>query len=308
MAAITDITTFVDKRELQVTDWRKGLVTKVRDKNAVPPEDRLARQRSVLRAAHKSSDALAKNLRSGLGLDNVRLDAFPLLRKPLSDRELATLQRKTAIELHEAMNANGCTRRQAASGSFWLYCVIHWLEADLFPDPPAPTLIRPRVNTDWLEEDFVLTDKDGPKQGVHIDDRTRDLLRSIGGVPHIRDRTAFWVDCSLAHLWWAAELAGSAAKTRDVTFTRDAALDFLLDRNRMTEVVRWVSRRAGRLAQTHALAGALEAALGQDAEDEPPDSGELKGMMHRLARRSRQWRLGPLSPLSPQDLATLCFD
>lgn len=309
------ITTFVDQHETGIDRWRKSLVHKDRDTKELPDSEQLGRQRTLLRDALDSSGALARNLRQGLGIGQANLNEFPSLTKPIATAELKNLQVETALRLHTDMTKSGCTRRHASNGSYWLLCIIHWLEQDLLDDPPAPAFIFKSIQAEWLADDFELTDKDGPNQGKHIDNRIRDLLRRLGGIPHVRDRTAFRTDCSLAHLWWATELSNAIAEIDGITFTRDEALEFLLTRVIMEEVTRWVARRTGRLAQPLALASALEASINREQDNNTHADEDnttkinvrkLRQKMERLARRSRYWRMDHNSPLTVQNLAQLC--
>ena len=297
----TDPGHLIDQNEQTVVVWRKSLVIKTRDKSVVSPPERLAAQRKLLRSAYSSSADLSSHLRENLQIVNFNLGVFPKLDRPLEEGELHSRLPKTARSLHGALTRGGCTRRHASAGSYWLYCIIHWLEQSQLVNPPAPQLIPNPVKTELLDDNYELT----PDESTHIDNRTRDLLRNMGGVPHIRDRIAYMSDCPAAHMWWAVELTNDVAGIDGTTFDADTVLSYLLKVDIMEEVIRWISRFVGRLAQPLALAATFEAAIGKEQSSQP-SKAELRNLMEKLARRGRRWRLDENSPFSVKELAALC--
>lgn len=310
---LDDTANFVDRNETAAENWRMSLVRKGRDTKELPDPNQLALQRSLLRAAFESSEALAHNLRQGLGIDEADLSGFPTLADPITAAELKNLQSNTALRLHSDMTASGCTRRYASTRTYWLLCIIHWLETGKLDDPPADAFIFRSIKAELLEDNFELTATNGPAHGEQIDDRTRDLLRGLGGITlNIRAHTSFWTDCPIAHQWWAVELSLAVAKTADTTFSREAALEFLLNRPIMEEILKWIARWTGRLAHPVALASVLEAAIGKDTISQANytqlKSKEVRQMMERLARRSRHRQIDKESPVRLQDLVTYCHN
>lgn len=286
----------IDLCQTEVTGWRERLVSK-------PYQDthgkQASEQQKLVRAAACSSKDLAQLMLQGANAERKYIERLPGLPFALTANETLTPQIETGEKMHAALAQAGVTRSMAASGVFWLLCHTRWLFDGRFPDPPAYAFFGPKA--DQLGDRMLRKPSEDltPKQRKFIDRRVRDLLRRTGGIPHIRDSTAFIYDTPLAAAWWRVELCRAAAGVSRGAFTARDAWDVLLKRAVWEEWTRWVTRRAGKLAAPAALAAFVIAVRGLDPA---PDTNAVKKMMANLARRAHGLHLGVLSPAAVAEL------
>ena len=94
-------------------------------------------------------------------------------------------------------------RRDASRPVFWTLAHIRWLEEGQLGDQIEETLLR------------------GGGRDSTEDQRTRNLLRRVGGLPHVRGKVSVLSDSPISRAWWrgsvASEIADAAAD--DITST-----------------------------------------------------------------------------------------
>ncbi len=284
-----------EKCQPAVTAWRESLVDK---KYQDADTERVRRQQKLLKAAKHSSGELASLMLTAADASEADLKTWPRLASDLTSKEMLKPQVETGEMVYKSLA--GVTRWDAASGVFWLLCHIRWLLDGSFPDPSALGLIG--TSADKLNPKML---NDHPRnltgdERKFIDWRVRDLLRHTGGIPHVRDATAFMYDTPLAGAWWKVELCLSAAQASREAFTERDAHQVLLHRSVWEEWTRWVTRRAGKLAAPTALAGFVIAVRRRDK----PTDAEQKTMMAKLARRVHGLHL---DAANPHEIAELCL-
>ena len=176
------------------------------DKKRQPrPSDELVdRQQQFLRAAAESAQQLADYLINRLGIGDELIASAPKL-DPVTPDEMTNTP--VAWERHIGGQLDGVSPIQAISSPWWYICHTAWLRTDVFPDPPDSTF-KARVGEATLRQP---ADSVSPKDSEILDRATRNLLRSLGGLPHIRRAKAVATDPPIAKAYWRYRLAAEAA-------------------------------------------------------------------------------------------------
>ena len=153
------------------------------------------RQKTLAQAMEDGASDLARYLRNELGLLGANLQDVPPLPRPLAIEEAFQPPVELEKELYDAWSTlvHSGTASQPA---FWTRCHIRWLEQRRFADDPNATFS---------------TGVAGKRQS-NLDTRTRDLLRHLGGLPHIRGNVSVFSDCPLSRAWWRRRLAVEAVE------------------------------------------------------------------------------------------------
>lgn len=98
---------------------------------------------------------------------------------------------------------------QARSSAWWYICHIAWLRQGVFPNPPD-TAFKARVNTRILQSDPATVSSTASRT---LDDATRNLLRRLGGLPHIRRLSRVAEDPPIPRAYWRHRLAAEASNS-----------------------------------------------------------------------------------------------
>lgn len=181
--------------------WQQSLVEQKRSKNPAPVL--IARQQQAVAAA-TSSDGLASYLGQSLGVDSELIAAAPTLEGVTVDE---MLNFPLEWELHVGSQLREVEPRQALSSAWWYICHIAWLRAGVFPNPPD-VAFGARVNPRLLSSDPA--DVSGSASET-LDKATRNLLRRLGGLPHIRRLYRVAEDPPIPRAYWRHRLAAAAA-------------------------------------------------------------------------------------------------
>ena len=192
--------------------WQKSLVAKNRGTDETPAADRSAVQQEFLRAAGHSAHAAAESLRGALRYPNDHNLPIPVLLAPLSAAHVQTPAAVWEQMVHDSLarpeNCEPATRAEAAQVLFWVACSLRWLESGGFEGSPVAMFTRQPVRP-LLRHDPARLE---PDQSLVLDNGTRDVLRGLGGIPHVRSaHNRHLLDCPTARAWWRVEIAEQAA-------------------------------------------------------------------------------------------------
>lgn len=186
--------------------WQQSLVEQKRSKNPAP---RLVAGQQKLVAAATSSDGLASYLSQSLGADPDLIAQAPALRGVTADEMLNT---PLEWELHVGSQLREVEPQQALSSAWWYVCHIAWLRAGVFPNPPD-VAFGARVNPRVLSSDPATISSTASET---LDKATRNLLRRLGGLPHIRRIYRVAEDPPIPRAYWRHRLAADAAGSAPV--------------------------------------------------------------------------------------------
>lgn len=187
--------------ERSFSDWQQSLVEQKRSKNPAPAL--IARQQQLVAAA-TSSDGLASYLNQQLGTDPESIAAVPSLQGVTVDE---MLNFPLEWELHVGQQLREVEPQQALSSAWWYICHIAWLRAGVFPNPPD-VAFGARVNPRVLLSDPATMPSSASET---LDKATRNLLRRLGGLPHIRHLYRVAEDPPIPRAYWRHRLAADAA-------------------------------------------------------------------------------------------------
>ena len=183
--------------------WQKSLVDTKRADN--PKPELIAEQQRFVRAA-TSSDDLVGYLVEKLNITREMIDKAPPLER-ITEKEMLTSNLEW--ERHVASQLKHVTARQARSSPWWYISHVAWLNAGTFQNPPNTTF-EARLNERILSCDPTTMRSNDIKK---LDKATRNLLRRLGGLPHIRRNYRIAEDPPIARAWWRYRIAANAAKS-----------------------------------------------------------------------------------------------
>lgn len=240
--------------------WQRSLAARNRDASAL---DR--RQRELLETVADGPAALERYLRARLGLGaDEATGAPPFPRASLTPDQYRNPS--AALEAELAAAWEGYVHRgPAAQPLFWLLCHLEWIA---------------QGRIDGLDEALTLGGGGGDRTP---DQRTRNLLRRTGGLPHVRGAVSVFSDCPMARAWWRCRLAGEAVRASNGLADREAAHRAL--RGAAWEALAAASLRDATAAinQPAARAAMVAALAGRDR----PSGADVSAMSSALADCAR---------------------
>ncbi len=251
-------------------EWQRSLVARAGEAPVGSEPAPGRRQRELLAAAGGGPAALEQYLRERLGLGaDEATGAPPFPRASLTPDQYRNPS--AALEAELAAAWEGWVQRgPAAQPLFWLLCHVEWIA-------------QGRIG--GLEEALTLGGRDRTP-----DQRTRNLLRRTGGLPHVRGAVSVFSDCPLARAWWRGRLAEEAARASNGAVDREAAHRALRAGGRRGPGAVWealmrVSLRDDRAAinQPDARAALVAALAGRDR----PSRAAVQAMSSALADCAR---------------------
>ena len=201
----------VERAEAPFSAWQRGVVFEKKYHRHRPDEGRAvrdkveARQKALLAAVAGGPTALGPYLRQRLRLDaKAAIQAPAMPRWALTVNEYVEPPLELEMELGRAWAAE-IAPGQASKPVFWLLAHIEWIEEG-------------RLGTGDLRD--ALTAGRG---ALTHDQRTRNLLRRTGGIPHVRGKTSVFSDCTLARAWWRHRLAGDVERVTNGAISAERA-------------------------------------------------------------------------------------
>ncbi len=180
--------------EQRFSDWQRGLT--LTDKRKQSAAEVAQRQRQLIEAVKGGSQSFVEDLRSELELsDQANIEAPPLPRA-IDPSELRDPPLQLERDLVTAW-ADKLNPRDASQPLLWTRCHLQWIADGQFGER--------------LDEAFLGT------LGSGIEEKTteaaaRNLLRRLGGLPHVRGKVSVLNDCPLSRAWWRGRIAALATE------------------------------------------------------------------------------------------------
>lgn len=183
--------------EQRFSDWQRGLAVSNLQKAEQSIIESVSERQAALRKAVKGgAEVLAAYLREQLDVSsNVKLEA-PLPPRPLAPTEYRDPPFELEREIYEAWSGQ-VPRSRASQPVFWTLCHIDWLEQGLLAEP--------------LDQMLLGTLATGAKENSD-DAAARNLLRRMGGLPHIRGAVSVLSDSPMSRAWWRGRIGEQAAE------------------------------------------------------------------------------------------------
>ncbi len=177
------------------SDWQRGL-TVIRRSNQDSSEIAV-RQQSMIAAVRGGPDSFVSYMCNALKTDvtNV-IDAPDLPRQLIASefRDPPFLLEKSLGESWQGLIA----RREAANPMFWTLCHMNWISNGRLGSNLSGALTGSLVNG----ADETSTER-----------AARNLLRRLGGLPHVRGKISVLSDCPLSRAWWRGQISQLAAQS-----------------------------------------------------------------------------------------------
>lgn len=186
--------------EQQFSDWQRGLATKGR----TIPDSVAERQRELHSVVADGPGAFAAYLRSRLGLTGEEAIDAPTLPSAIGPLEYRDPPLSLERNLHTSWDGLIC-RRDASRPAFWTLAHIRWLEDGLLGDQIEETFLR------------------GGGRDSTEDQLTRNLLRRVGGLPHVRGKVSVLSDSPIPRAWWRGSVASEIADAAGDDLALDVA-------------------------------------------------------------------------------------
>ena len=209
----TEPQTITDNTTSSFSAWQQNLVDN--PQSDTPSVKLVTTQQAFVKKAATSAEALAEYLHEKLNIGNALYltEAVPPLEKISADEMLRT---PFEWEHHVGTQLTDMNEIDASSAVWWYACHIVWLQNGVFPDPPHETF-KARVNNTTLNAPPESLTTRNTKD---LDKATRNLLRRLGGLPHVRHAKTVALDPPIARAYWRyklAEVAASAEPAADLT-------------------------------------------------------------------------------------------
>ena len=278
------------------SQWQQTLVAKNRGTDETPPAERAAIQQQFLAVAGNSARASASALRQALACsDGHRLDV-PVLLNPLTAADMRCPEVRWEQVLHKSLmspqDGTPATRAEAAQVLFWVACSVRWLESEGLDGPPVHLFTDEPVGT-LLDTDPGELD-DGERK--LLDDATRDVLRGLGGIPHVRSgHNQHLLDCPTARAWWRVEIAGQAEANSQGALSLVDCHQALLPSGCWRGWTTTAMTRAGRLSAGPCVAAFVDAARAhRSRRGNWPTTAQAREIASNIVRRSADFYAGML--------------
>lgn len=284
---------------------QEALVAKNRRTDTTPAADRSAAQQQFLRGTAHSAQAAADTLRAALKYPEKRDLGVPPLLGSLSVSDIRTPTVAWEQMVHDSLarpqNGSPTTRAEAATVAFWAACSLRWLESGGFQGSPVSLFtkepLRPLLPRDPAELDT--------SERLVLDDGTRDVLRGLGGIPHVRSaHNHHLLDCPTARAWWRVEIASQAASKSGGSLSVADSHEALLPRGCWRAWTTTAMTMAGRLAAGPCVAAFVTVARGHLSQHGGwPTEVQARDIAKNIVRRSADFYAGMLDHRTLAQLA-----
>lgn len=263
--------------EQRFSDWQRGLT--LTDRKTQSAEEVVERQSDLIDAVKAGSASFADYLGKALELEPGSLGAPPLPRK-IDPSEFRDPPLQLEADLF-AMWSSELHAHAAAQPLLWTGWHLQWISEGQFGER--------------LDEALLGTLANGSEEKT-TEDATRNLLRRLGGLPHVRGKVSVLDNCPLSRAWWRGRLAMDAAKECEGAFealtahkvlhsSNDAWRRLVGDSVRRITVVNHSGLRAALIYQYRTAS----------RDSEPVPSQELQTAVRLLARNGPALVFGALS-------------
>ena len=278
------------------SDWLQTVVAKNRRTDPIPPAERAATQQQLLAAASTSANALAAALRQALSCADGRSMEIGPLTRPLTAADVWSPRKDWETMLHESLSSPGngpmTTRAEAAQVLFWAACSVAWLEAGSLGNRPTGLLTKQPFAPLVSADPNTLNDN----QRRLLDDASRQALRGLGGIPHVRSgHNNVLLDSAMARAWWRVDIARQAESSSDGELSFDDCYEAFLPRGCWRAWTTTAMTMAGRLSPGQCAAGfAAAITKHQQRNSEWPKEKQAREIASSIVRRSAAYYPGML--------------
>lgn len=257
--------------------WQKQIIY---EQNRYPdPASEKAQQakQEVTRRQRRLFDAIDNGpsaLESYLLSESLKVKDFnqarksvPELPQPLTENEMRRIPIHAERELYRALH-DRLTPSQAAHSEIWALCHAVWIAQHKFGAS--------------LEQVFL----EGPKAKTS-EQRTRNFLRRIGGLRHVRGNISPLVDCPISMAWWRCRITDEVhaiTEQEDITITKDAIHGTLWNKDVWTNLIGLSLKQMTSVCATKARAAAvvafwdMESSLAKKGDTKPLIQGIVRGL------------------------------
>lgn len=180
--------------EQRFSDWQRALT--LTDKRNQSADEVGQRQLELIAAVKGGSESLASYLRDVLGIDSTSQLKAPPLPRMLDPSELRDPPLQLELEVFCSWSEL-VSAREASNPLFWMRCHLDWIEQGQFGEQ--------------LAQAFLGTLASGAEEKTS-EAAARNLLRRLGGLPHVRGKVSVLNDCPLSRAWWRGYVAADAAR------------------------------------------------------------------------------------------------
>ena len=171
------------------SDWQRNLT--LSDKLYQDAIEVASRQRVLAESVRGGPAMLVNHLREALSVNEFKLGELPPLPRQVSPAEFRDPPFQLERELFDSWNGK-IRRREAANPLFWTLCHMKWMSSGRMGDRIEGALLGTLANGAAAKTD---------------DAATRNLLRRIGGLPHVRGKVSVLTDCPLSRAWWRGQIS-----------------------------------------------------------------------------------------------------
>ncbi len=187
------------------SDWQRHLTSTSRDSQS--PSEIAGRQQILISAVSAGIEAFTEYLRTELDLGEPGGIGPPPLPRRIDPSELRDPPLQLERELYSSFEGH-TTPSEASQPLFWTRCHYQWIASGHFGDNLFGAFLGSLVN--GAEEKTT-------------EAATRNLLRRMGGLPHVRGKVSVLNDCPISRAWWRGRLAVLAAERSQGSFDVDTA-------------------------------------------------------------------------------------
>ncbi len=199
--------------EQRFSDWQRGLT--LFDKHNQDSSKVLARQQTLIAAVRDGRTSLVKHLRDALKVNEAKLSGIPELPRRMIPAEFRDPPFQMEREIYEAWTGQ-VRRREAANPLFWTLCHIRWISTGFLGDRLEGALLGSLSNG---------SSERTPEAA------TRNFLRRMGGLPHVRGKVSVLSDCPMSRAWWRGQISDVAARNSRNEFGPEVAHKVLHSNN-----------------------------------------------------------------------------
>lgn len=191
--------------EQQFSNWQRGVT--LTDRHNQSAEDVADHQQDLIESVGGGSASLAAYLREQLGISTSEELNTLTLPRTIDHSEFRDppfqLERELAAEWVDQVHP-----REASQALFWTICHLGWIEEGRLGEQ--------------LDEALLGSIGSGTEVGTN-EAAVRNLLRRMGGLPHVRGKVSVLNDCPLSRAWWRGRLAEEAAASCNGSFDAETA-------------------------------------------------------------------------------------
>lgn len=199
--------------EQRFSDWQRSLT--LTDKRKQSPVDVTERQQALIDAVNAGASAFANHLQAELGLGDPGGIGAPELPRRLDPAEFRDPPLLLERGLYSAFGGQ-VTPAEASQPLFWTRCHFQWIASGQLGENLHGALLG-TLTTGGQESTTEAA--------------TRNLLRRVGGLPHVRGKISVLNDCPISRAWWRGRVGMLAAERSEGSLDAEVAHQVLHSSN-----------------------------------------------------------------------------